>query len=205
MPRLHQYRSRNACYVLTSIRGAVVTFQLTPEGEQKLRLAGFAPGSRFQRPILLDLYRTGDAYTHGTGPGDLGEPPAQLEIDFANDPDPETAFPARSDCASVDDLHLTLYAAPAGLAARLQCPKCRAKAATDGVDTSIPIALLSLTALKRLFVLKPVATRHDSVTRLQDPFQAEFESKWAALRKTRRASQPSLLNGACSNELNLGT
>ncbi len=48
-------------------------------------------------------------------------------------------------------------------------------------------------------------TQHESVTRLADLFQAEFESKWAALRKTRRASQPSLLDGACSNELNLGT
>ena len=45
---------------------------------------------------------------------------------------------------------------------------------------------------------------HESVTRPHDLFQAEFESKWAALRKTRRASQPSLLDGACSNELNWG-
>jgi hypothetical protein len=205
MPKLHQYRNRNACYVLTSIRDAVVTFQLTPEGEKKMRLAGIAPGSRFQRAILLDLYRTGDAFTLGTGTGDLAEPPAQLEIDFADDPDPETAFPACSDCASVDDLHLTLCAEPAGLMAKLQCPKCRAKATAAGVDTSIPVALLSLATLKRLFALKPAATRHDSVTRLQDLFQAEFESKWAALRKTRRASQPSLLDGAYSNELNLGT
>ena len=36
MPRLHKYRDRDASYVLTAIRGAVVTFQLTadvaPEG-----------------------------------------------------------------------------------------------------------------------------------------------------------------------------
>jgi hypothetical protein len=183
----------------------MVTFQLTPEGERKLRLARIAPGSRFQRAILLHLYRTGDAFTHGTGAGDLAEPPAQLEIDFANDPDPETAFPACSDCASVDDLNLTLYAAPAGLAARLQCPRCRAKSAAGDMDASIPITLLSLATLKRLFALKPAATRHESVTRLQDLFQDEFESKWAALCKTRRASQPSLLDGACPNELNLGT
>ena len=29
MPRLHKYRNRNACYVLTAIRGAVITYQLT--------------------------------------------------------------------------------------------------------------------------------------------------------------------------------
>jgi len=123
--------------VLTSVRGTVVTFQLTPEGERKLRLAGVAPGSRFQRAILLDLYRTGDAFTHGAGAGDPAEPPAQLEIDFTNDPEPETAFPACSGCAGVDELHLILCAAPAGLAARPQYPKCRAKAAAGSVDTSI--------------------------------------------------------------------
>ena len=32
MPRLHKYRDRDACYVLTAIRGAVVTFQLTADG-----------------------------------------------------------------------------------------------------------------------------------------------------------------------------
>lgn len=40
MPRLHKYRDRNACYVLTAIRGAVVTYQLTSDGERKLTTAG---------------------------------------------------------------------------------------------------------------------------------------------------------------------
>ena len=61
MPRLHKYRDRNACYVLTAIRGAVVTFQLTAEGEKKLTAARIGPGEQFPRAILLDLYRTGDA------------------------------------------------------------------------------------------------------------------------------------------------
>ena len=36
IPRLHKYRERNACYVLTAIRGAVISYQLTPNGERKL-------------------------------------------------------------------------------------------------------------------------------------------------------------------------
>ena len=32
MPRLHKHRDRDARYVLTAIRGAVVTFQLTAAG-----------------------------------------------------------------------------------------------------------------------------------------------------------------------------
>src|ERR1035441_7480352 len=70
MPRLHKYRDRNACYVLTAIGGNVITYQLTPEGEKKLAAAGIVNGSRFNRAILLDLYRTGDAFTHGSGVDD---------------------------------------------------------------------------------------------------------------------------------------
>jgi hypothetical protein len=29
MPRLHKYRDRDACYILTAVRGAVVSFQFT--------------------------------------------------------------------------------------------------------------------------------------------------------------------------------
>ena len=57
MPRLHKYRNRNACYVLTAIGGKVITYQLTPEGEKKLTTARIGPGAQFERAILLDLYR----------------------------------------------------------------------------------------------------------------------------------------------------
>jgi hypothetical protein len=61
MPRLHKYRNRNACYVLTAIGGSVITYQLTPEGEKKLATAGIVCGQQFHRALLLDLYRNGDA------------------------------------------------------------------------------------------------------------------------------------------------
>lgn len=204
MPRLHNYRNRSGSYVLTCIRGAVVTFQLTTDGERKLAAAGIVGGSQFHRAILLDLYRTGDAFTRGTGVDDPALVAAgQIEMDFANDPEPEALFPACSDCASVEDLHLTLLSASEGFQAKLQCPKCRAKAPAGALDTSIPISLLSLPLLKRLFAIKPPATKHDSVNRLQDLFQAEFESKWTTLRKTNRPSQQSLLDGPSTNEFDL--
>lgn len=59
--------------------------------------------------------------------------------------------------------------------------------------------------MKRLFAMKSPAAIDNSVSRLQELLQAEFESKWEALRKTRRgASQTSLLTGAATNELELG-
>jgi hypothetical protein len=50
MPRLHKYRDRNACYVLTAIRGAVVTFQLTAEGAKKLMPPVSAPTNNSPAP-----------------------------------------------------------------------------------------------------------------------------------------------------------
>ncbi len=120
MPRFHLYQKRHGGYVLTSIGGAVITFQLTSEGLQKLKATGVQPEQQFPRGLLLDLYRTGDAYTGGSG---VEEPTTeslnQLELDFAHDPDPETLFPSCEDCASVEDLHLSLLSAGAGLAAKL--------------------------------------------------------------------------------------
>ena len=122
MPRLHKYRDRNVCYVLTAIRGAVVTFQLTAEGEKKLAAARIGPNEQFPRALLLDLYRTGDAFTGGSAAASLAlDSAGQLEMDFANDPDPETAFPACDVCGGVNDLYLTIRGKPEDLVAQLQC------------------------------------------------------------------------------------
>jgi hypothetical protein len=203
MPRLHKYRDRNACYVLTAIGGNVITYQLTPEGEKKLAAAGIVNGSRFNRAILLDLYRTGDAFTHGSGVDDPALAAAgQLEMDFANDPDPETAFPACDVCRSVNDLHLTLTGSPEDLVAQLQCATCRAVPAARP-DTSIPVALLSRPLLSRLFQMKLVAGKGKNVKQFEELLRTEFESKWEALRKRHGASQTPLFDLGQSGGLNL--
>jgi hypothetical protein len=200
MPRLHKYRNRNACYVLTAIGGSVITYQLTPEGEKKLTVAGIACGQKFARALLLDLYRTGDAYTGGGG---ADEPLAnQIELDFTNDPDPETAFPACDVCKSVNDLHLTLTGQPVELIAQLQCSICRAVPAARP-DTSIPVALLSRPTLSRLFQLKSVTHKGPNVKQFEELLRTEFESKWAALRQQRGAAQTSLFDTSTPGGLDL--
>lgn len=201
MPRLHKYRNRNACYVLTAIRGAVITYQLTPEGEKKLATAGIACGQQFHRALLLDLYRSGDAYTGGSGADDPLA--SQMEMDFANDPDPETAFPACDVCKSVNDLNLTLTGSAIDLVAQLQCAACRALPAARP-DTSIPVALLSRPLLSRLFQMKPVTQKGKNVTQFEELLRAEFESKWEAHRKRRGAAQTSLFTAKSGGELGLG-
>ena len=203
MPRLHKYRERNACYVLTAIGGNVITYQLTPEGEEKLAAAGIVNGSRFNRAILHDLYRTGDAFTHGSGVDDPALAAAgQLEMDFANDPDHETAFHACDVCRSVNDLHLTLTGSPEDLVAQLQCATCRAVPAARP-DTSIPVALLSRPILSRLFQMNLVAGKGKNVKQFEELLRTEFESKWEALRKGRGASQTSLFNSSPAGQLPL--
>ena len=200
MPRLHKYRNRNACYVLTAIRGAVITYQLTPEGETKLTTAGIGCGQQFHRALLLDLYRSGDAYTGGSG--DDPTLTNQLEMDFANDPDPETAFPACDVCKSVNDLHLTIRGKPEDLVAQLQCVACRALPG-DHSDTSIPVALLSRPLLSRLFQMKSVRAKGGNVKQFEELLQTEFESKWEAHRKRRGAAQTSLFDTKSGGELGL--
>ena len=203
MPRLHKYRDRNACYVLTAIRGAVVTFQLSAEGEKKLAAARIGPGEQFPRALLLDLYRTGDAFTGGSGASSLTlDSAGQLEMDFANDPDPETAFPACDVCKSVNDLNLTLTGSAIDLIAQLQCAACRALP-TARPDTSIPVALVSRQILSRLFQMKPVTQKGKNVTQFEELLRTEFESKWEAHRKRRGESQTSLFNPGPSDGLNL--
>ncbi len=204
MPRLHKYRERNACYVLTAIRGAVITYQLTADGERKLTAAGIAPGQQFQRGLLLDLYRTGDAYTGGSGLAKLElDAAGQLEMDFANDPDPETAFPACDVCRSVNDLNLTITGKPDDLIAQLQCAACRAATPAARPDTSIPVGLLSRPILSRLFQIKTVAKKGGNVTQFEELLRTEFESKWEALRKRRGTAQTSLFATRPAGELGL--
>lgn len=202
MPRLHKYVNRDAHYVLTRIDGSIITYQLTPAGESKLAAAGIVPDQNFERAILLDLYRTGDAFTRG---GEIAEAVLanQLEMDFASDPDPETAFPTCDDCGSVADLHLTLTGSPASLAARVQCPECRAKPANIA-DTSVPLSLLTRPLLSRLLEMKSVGVKAGNVMRYEALLEAEFTSKWDSVRKQRTKSQASLFSDRQLGGLGLG-
>ena len=67
MPALKAYTAGSGHYIHASVRGAVVTFQTTKRGVEKLTAAGVQSGARFALRLLADLTRTGDAYTHHGG------------------------------------------------------------------------------------------------------------------------------------------
>ena len=193
MPVLHKYTEKKGYYVLTSIKGNIITYQLTSEAQNKLIDAGIQPDQTFRRALLLDLIRTGDAYTLGTGPGiiDSDKDIQQLQFDFADDPEPESMIPCCHVCSSAIDLHLVEIKSVISEASIL-CPKCRTKK-SGMIDTSIPLSLVSRVLLNRLLKEKSMEKVDDSVIAYQKLLNTEFKSKWETL-KTSKPTQERLFS-----------
>jgi hypothetical protein len=193
MPVLHEYKGKDEHYVLTSIKGNIVTFQLTAEGQKKLLSAGILPGKTFVRGLLLDLYRSGDAYTHGTGPGKgmIEVDSRQMELDFSHDPEPESMFPSCGNCSSVGDLHLVEEIKGKDHYGVILCGICRFKK-SDKIDTSIPLPLVTRGILNRLLEMKNIEKIDSSVSSYRALLDKEFQSKWDALAKRKPGKQEKL-------------
>ena len=192
MPVLHRYKKGNVYYVFTEIKGKVVAFQLTRDGEQKLKSAGIFPGRTFGRAILLDLYRSGDAYTFGKGLDRMGQEPEphQLEFDFARDPEPESLFPLCGICSSPDHLHLVEIKGNNHYASIL-CPDCRLNK-RGSIDTSVPLSLLTRATFKRFLETKHIQKTDASVLNYQSLLEAEFKGKWDSPAKRKKTKQENM-------------
>ena len=136
MPRLRKHKAKDGYYILTRIGNQIVTYQLAKEGWERLQAAGIDVDQCFGRALLLDLYRNGEVFTHGTGPGQIAfdADARQLEFDFSDDPEPETNIPCCSECCSLDDLHLVTVVTDENTTATILCPVCRVSAELGGVD-----------------------------------------------------------------------
>lgn len=163
-------------YVVTSINSNILTFHLTEAGHKRLFQAGISPGDTFSRLLLLDLYRTGDAYTHGSGPGDLlkTHKKKQLKFDFPDDPLLDSSFPCCAVCMSLHDLHLVEIK---GRDHRISilCGRCRSK---KTVDTSIPLQLVTAPLLRQLLKIKKVNKIDDSIFSYQTLLDSDFKQLW---------------------------
>jgi len=181
MPVLHKYKEGRDYYILTKIQGNIITFQLTGEGQRRLQEKGIRAGDNFPRAILLDLYRSGQAFTQGTGPGEIVDPRQTTIFDLPNDPDPEEMFPSCTVCHSINDLHLVEIIKD-GHKAGILCSDCRSKKITT-FDTSIPLTLVTRAILNRFIAMKEIAKMDTSVKAYKELLDAEFESKWDAYKK----------------------
>lgn len=183
MPVLHQYKTKKEFYILTSISGNIITFHLTSGGINKLSEAGVKPGDRFGRALLLDLYRSGDVFTYGTGPSEIIDK-RQKELDFSNDPDSDKMFPTCANCSSLQNLHLVEVIGDDHFASIL-CAGCRSKKIVT-FDTSIPLPLVSRATLISLTTMKGIKKLDSSAEVYKKLLDAEFESKWKAYQKGKQ-------------------
>jgi hypothetical protein len=188
MPVLHKYKDKEKYYVLTSISGKIVTFQLTAEGHEKLLKSGIKNEERFGRALLFDLYRTGDAFTHGAGPGKLeGTDKRQLALDFADDPEPESIFPSCSVCNSINDLHLVEVKDKDHFAG-IYCSECR-KIRSATINTSIPLPLINRGLLSRVLEMNNIQKTDKSLTEYRKLLDTEFINRWEEIAKTNTSKQ----------------
>lgn len=184
MPVLHKYKDKEKYYVLTSISGNIVTFQLTDVGHQKLLKSGIENEDRFGRALLFDLYSTGDAFTHGAEPGKIeAVDKRQLIFDFPDDPEPESIFPSCSICFSIDDLHLVEVNENEHFAS-IYCNECR-KTRSAAINTSMPLPLINRGLLRRILEINNIQKTDDSVNGYMKMLEAEFTSKWEEIAKTK--------------------
>ena len=190
MPVLYKYKDRDGYYVLTSISGNIITFQLTTDGEEKLMESDLRDGDRFRRAVLFELYSSGDAYTQGTGPGEIEEGlKNQLAFDFEDDPEPEEIFPACSICSSLDDLNLMLSAGTSDKPFQIWCGDCRLKK-EDRVEISIPLPLLPRSNFYKLLQMKEHSNLDERSQAYKDALDKEFHQQWETLiRKPKQKEQ----------------
>jgi hypothetical protein len=192
VPVLHKYKNGNGYYALTSIRGQIVTFQITSEGHAYLQEAGVILDTPFNRFLLLDCYRMGCAFTGHSG-FEISE--GQGELDFSNDPQPCSV------CNSPEDLHL-VEIVENGHSVALLCGACRKKE-LPRIDTSVPVPLVTRPVLNRLLTMKDIHDIDKSVLAYRDLLNTEFSEKWKSLSegKKRKKAQGRLLDDAPSDSL----
>lgn len=181
MPILHRYQDKNGYFVKTSIKNLIITYQLSSEGAQRLFEAGVKIGVKFRRALLYELYRSGDAYTHGSGPGILDTPNNdQFDLDFKNDPEPDSMFPQCSLCSSLDDLHLVEIREEHKRFLGLYCPKCHEKN-NNLVLTSIPIWIVTKGIFEQLALLKEINDVDKNVATFKEYLDQSAKKKWEEL------------------------
>lgn len=192
MPVLHQYKKKDNCYILTSINGAVVTFQVTSEGHQRLIDSGIEPGERFGRGLLLELCRYGEAFTFNASPNIDLSGWTQIALDFANDPDPEELLSTCAACSSPYGLHVVEVIEPDSRYLSVRCQQCRDKDIA-AIGMCIPTPLLTRQVFNRMLEMAGGIELDQAAASFKSLLEREFIQKWDKVKRGRaKAVQDSL-------------
>jgi hypothetical protein len=186
MPVLKSYTDGSGYYIHASVRGAVVTFQTTKRGVEKLTAAGVQSGVRFALRLLADLTRTGDAYTHHGGVEFYQA--EQFEFDFKESQESESLFPACAITGTFDDLHLVTHEAEGETRTELLAPSARALL-TGRIKLSVPLSILSPSVLTTLETTGQLPEGTPAVAALRRWYAEDASAEWDRLRRERETRQ----------------
>jgi len=190
MPVLHTYADRPGAYVKSSLKGLVATFQVTRAGHEQLLRGGVTEGNKFPLSLLVDLLRSGEAYTGGSGL--QGQAPAtspdQLELDFPEDAAAEALLPACEVTGTFEALHLTVVEVDDSSTARVLGTQAR-KSLDGRLTLSIPLPVLSLGGLRRLQDMGEIPSDSPAVERLRRYYQEDLTAHWERHRRKPKPSQ----------------
>ena len=186
MPVLKSYTDGSGHYIHASVRGAVVTFQTTQRGVEKLTAAGVQSGVRFALRLLADLTRTGDAYTHRGGVAFYEA--EQFEFDLNESQESKALFPACAITGTFDDLHLVIHEFGDEMRTELLAPPART-ALPGRIKLSVPLSILSPSALTMLETTGQLPEGTAPVAALRRWYAEDASAEWERLRRERAQRQ----------------
>jgi hypothetical protein len=167
MPVLYQHKDSSRHYTVTRIAGKFVTFQVSPAGASKLRVAGIKDGQIFPRDLLFALYREGELSTAASGAFDSDDQSTnQAEFDFAGDLTSDTLFPVCDCCSTVFGLSLIVVKAGPRLAGEVTCSRCFGDFGLDS-DFRTPLPVPKKDLGETLLFLKRLSRKQPNVAKLE--------------------------------------
>ena len=153
------------------------------------------------RSILVPaaLARQGHAWTSRTTAQQTGIAWArQREFNLDGDEAAEGLFASCTDCGSFDDLHLLAWGDGDQASCGILCPACRL-ALSERVGLSVPLGLVSLSALAQLEAQGKVPPTNPVVARVREAFAADLSAFWVNYSRHKAQRQADLGLSACGD------
>jgi hypothetical protein len=202
MPILKSYKNAEGHYILASVRGSVITFQLTEQGYDRLSEIGIKDGSRFHLGLLADLNRDGHAYTGGRGVAYHEAEQFEFIFDTTESKESEDMFPACKVTGRFDDLHLVAIKEGEQLTAQLLALEA-ISTRSGSIHLIVPITILNPGALDWLERSGHVPQGSEVIQLLKEWFHKESSAEWERLRKSKNTGRQQALGLDAPDELKL--